>query len=124
VLDISPEKLLVIMAIALAVLGPEGIPRVARALAKARATIGRLTADVPPDTVQILTNPRGALVDAMSGPRHAVNQAVAEPRSALAEAIAGFTLTGTAPAATTAPVTDGGPDAGGIAPAPDDPGLN
>ena len=76
VLDISPEKLLVVITIALAVLGPEGIPRVARGLAKARTEIRRLTADVPPDALQVLTNPRGALLDAVSGPRQAVSEAV------------------------------------------------
>ena len=91
-LDISPEKLLVVIAIALAVLGPEGIPRVARGLAKARAEIRRLTADVPPDAMQVLTNPRGALLDAVSGPRQAVTEAVSQPRLALADAIADFKL--------------------------------
>ena len=91
-LDISPEKLLVVIAIALAVLGPEGIPRVARGLAKARTEIRRLTADVPPDAMQVLTNPRGALLDAVSGPRQAVSEAVSQPRLALADAIADFKL--------------------------------
>ena len=98
-LDISPEKLLVIMAIALAVIGPEGIPRVARGLAKARAEIRRLTADVPPDALQALTNPRGALLDAVSGPRQAVTGAVSQPRLAVADAMAAFKLAGAAPAA-------------------------
>ena len=98
-LDISPEKLLVVMTVALAVLGPQGVPRLARGLGKARAEIRRLTADVPPEALQAITNPRGALLDAVSGPRHAVTQALAEPRLALADAIADFKLTGAAPSA-------------------------
>ena len=135
-LDISPEKLLVVMAIALAVLGPEGIPRLARGVGKARAGIRRLTADMPPEALHVVTNPRAALLDAVSGPRQAVSQAAAEPRSALADAIAAFSLTGTTPAskpstATPAPddrmadgdVADAGPQAVLVV-APDDPTLN
>ena len=132
-LDISPEKLLVIMAIALAVIGPEGIPRVARGLAKARAEIRRLTADVPPDALQALTNPRGALLDAVSGPRQAVTGAVSQPRRAVADAMAAFKLAGAAPAAD--PSVTGPPMINHRAPAakgqptfvdvlPDDPGHN
>jgi Sec-independent protein translocase protein TatA len=110
VLDLSPEKLLVIMAVALAVIGPEGLPRMARGLARARAEIRRLTADVPPDALQALANPRGALLDAVSGPRQAINGAVSQPRLALADAIADFKLAGAAPAADRSaadpPVTD------------------
>jgi hypothetical protein len=122
VLDISPEKLLVVMAIALAVLGPEGIPRLARGLAKARTEIRRLTADVPPDALQVLTNPRGALLDAVSGPRQAVSEAVSQPRLALADAIADFKLAGAAPAVEPS-VTDP-PAAAPVAALPDDPGSN
>lgn len=132
-LDLSPEKLLVIMAVALAVIGPEGLPRMARGLARARAEIRRLTADVPPDALQALANPRGALLDAVSGPRQAINGAVSQPRLALADAIADFKLAGAAPAAdrSTAdpPVTDppAPAEAGNSAFAvalPDDPGSN
>ena len=132
-LDISPEKLLVIMAIALAVIGPEGIPRMARGLAKARAEIRRLTADVPPDALQALTNPRGALLDAVSGPRQAVTAVVSQPRLAVADAIADFKLAGAAPAAD--PSVTGPPVPNHRAPVeesqpafvdalPDDPGNN
>jgi Sec-independent protein translocase protein TatA len=128
VLDISPEKLLVVMAIALAVVGPEGIPRLARGLAKARAEIRRLTADVSPDAMQALTNPRGALLDAVSGPRQAISEAVSLPRLALADAIADFTLSRTAPGAESAPPA--GPahpapiTAVAVAALPDDPDIN
>ena len=127
-LDISPEKLLVVVAIALAVLGPEGIPRLARGLAKARTEIRRITADVPPDAMQVLTNPRGALLDAVSGPRQAVTKAVSQPRLALADAIADFKLADATPV--TAPPPPAGPAYGVPVPAvpagalPDDPAIN
>lgn len=117
-LDIGPEKLLVLLVIALAVLGPEGIPRVAKGIGKARAEIRRIASDVPPDAMHALTNPRGALLDAVSGPRHAIAEAVDEPRLALADALADFTLRG--------PSTPGDHEAGagGASASPDDPGLN
>ena len=127
-LDISPEKLLVVIAIALAVLGPDGIPRVARGLAKARAEIRRLTADVPPDAMQVLTNPRGALLDAVSAHRQAVAEAVSQPRLALADAVADFKLADSnppsdlpRPAGPAHPVPVTGVTAGAL---PDDPGIN
>jgi Sec-independent protein translocase protein TatA len=123
VLDISPEKLLVVVAIALAVLGPEGIPRVARGLAKARVEIRRLTADVPPDALQAITNPRGALVDAVSGPRQAVTEAVSQPRLALADALADFRRASAPPAADTPPTVPGSQDPP-VGAAPDEPGFN
>jgi Sec-independent protein translocase protein TatA len=123
VLDISPEKLLVVVAIALAVLGPEGIPRVARGLAKARAEIRRLTADVPPDALHAISNPRGALLDAVSGPRQAVAEAVSRPRLALGDAIAGFKLSD-APAAVDPPPSVRGSQGPPVGVAPDEPGFN
>lgn len=123
-LDISPEKLMVVLAVAMAVLGPQGIPKVARGLGRARAEIRRLTADVPPDTLNALTNPRGALIDAVSDPREMVEKAVNEPRLALADAIADFKLAAAAPvrAPTGAPTSAPGPDS--PADVPDDPTFN
>jgi Sec-independent protein translocase protein TatA len=134
-LDISPEKLLVVVVVALAVLGPEGVPRLARGLGKARAEIRRLTADVPPDALQAITNPRGALLDAVAGPRQAAAQAVAEPRLALADAIAAFKFAGSTPtgeplatpvpAAAEPPTAPAGVDGPAVgAAAPEDPGFN
>jgi hypothetical protein len=123
-LDLSPEKLMVVLAVAMAVLGPQGIPKVARGLGRARAEIRRLTADVPPDTLNALTNPRGALLDAVSGPREMVAEAVSAPRLALADAIADFKLAGAAPARepTSAAVPTAERDS--AVDAPDDPALN
>jgi Sec-independent protein translocase protein TatA len=102
VFDISPEKLLFLLIIALTVLGPERIPHVARSLGKARSEIRRLTSGVHPDAMQALRNPRGALLDAVTEPRRAVAEALSEPRLALADAIADFKLAGT----TAAPILE------------------
>jgi Sec-independent protein translocase protein TatA len=123
-LDLSPEKLMVVLAVAMAVLGPQGIPKVARGLGRARAEIRRLTADVPPDTLNALTNPRAALLDAVTGPREMVAEAVTAPRLALADALADFKLAGAAPAreATSVAAPASGPDS--PVEVPDDPALN
>ena len=116
--DIGPEKLLVVMTIALAVLGPERIPQVARGLGKARSEIRRLTSGVHPDALNALRNPRGALLDAVAEPRSAITQAAAQPRLALADAIADFNFA----AAPAAPSGSGSAVAGNAA--PDDPAFN
>jgi Sec-independent protein translocase protein TatA len=123
-LDLSPEKLMVVLAVAMAVLGPQSIPKVARGLGRARAEIRRLTAEVPPDALNALTNPRGALLDAVSGPRQMVAETVSDPRLALADAIADFRLAGGAPtrAPTGAGTAAAGPDSG--VDVPDDPAFN
>ncbi|MGH9056774.1 MAG: twin-arginine translocase TatA/TatE family subunit [Acidimicrobiales bacterium] len=123
-LDLSPEKLLVVVVVALAVLGPQGITRAARGLGRARAELRRLTADVHPDTLNALTNPRAALLDAVSGPREMVAEAVSEPRLALADAIAEFKLAGTAPARSPNPATLPAPRPDSVNAAPDDPAFN
>jgi mttA/Hcf106 family len=99
---------MVVLAVAMAVLGPQGIPKVARELGRARAEIRRLTADVPPDTLNALTNPRAVLLDAVSGPREMVAEAVSAPRLALAD----FKSAGAPPlrASTTAATTAAGLD--------------
>lgn len=122
-LDISPEKLVVVLAVAMAVLGPQGIPKVARGLGRARAEIRRLTADVPPDALNALTNPRGALLHAVSGPREMIAETVSAPRLALADAIADFKLAGVAPARTPADAAVAArPDS--PVEVPDDPAFN
>lgn len=123
--DISPEKLLFLLLIALTVLGPERIPQVARSLGKARSEIRRLTSGVDPDAMQALRNPRGALLDVVTEPRRAVAEAISEPRLALADAIADFKLAG----ATAAPTAEESPmplaDEALVLPvAPTDPSLN
>lgn len=122
--DISPEKFLLVMTIALAVLGPERIPQVARALGKARTEIRRLTSEVHPDALQVLSNPRGALLNAVAEPTQIISDAVAQPRLAVTDAIADLQF----PRPPTAgPIDDSVPAASADTTpntTPDDPGLN
>jgi Sec-independent protein translocase protein TatA len=124
VFDIGPEKLLFVITIALAVLGPERIPHVARSLGKARSEIRRLTSGMHPDALHALSNPREALLNAVAEPRRAITEAATVPRLALADAIADFQFAGS-PAAPSP--QDAEPVAAfaisGIA-APDDPTFN
>lgn len=83
-LDISPEKLLVLAAVAMLVLGPDRLPGLARQAARLRADLRRLTADVDPQTLQAIRDPRAALrqvvdpIHAATEPlRAVVDQAVA-----------------------------------------------
>ena len=123
--DIGPEKLLVVMTIALAVLGPDRIPQVARGLGKARTEIRRLTSGIHPDALKAISNPRGALLDAVAEPRSAITQAIAQPRLALADAIADFKFT---PASTAqSPILGSDAPTGSFVSgpaAPDDPAFN
>ncbi len=123
--DIGPEKLLVVMTIALAVLGPERIPQVARGLGRARAEIRRLTSEVHPDALNALRNPRGALLDAVAEPRSAITEAVAQPRLALADAIADFKFK--PPPTAPSSVPNGAPATASVLAgnaSPDDPAFN
>ena len=130
--DIGPEKLLFVLAIALAVLGPERIPHVARGLGKFRAEIRRLTSDIHPDALEALSNPRGALLRAvaeparaLAEPTRAVSEAVTQQRLALVDAVSDFrrSVVPTGPS----PAHDSGPPSGyqgAPAPTPDDPAFN
>jgi Sec-independent protein translocase protein TatA len=72
VLDISPDKVLVVLVIALSVLGPSRLLEVARGLGRARAQLHRLTNGLPPQTAKIMRDPRGALIDALAEPRQVI----------------------------------------------------
>lgn len=87
-LDITPEKLLMVTVIGFLVLGPERVPQVARMLGKARSQIRQLTSLVPSEALQTIQQPRQAVMDAIAEPRRVVNDIVAEPRSAAATALA------------------------------------
>jgi Sec-independent protein translocase protein TatA len=62
--DLSPEKLIVVAAIAMTVLGPQRIPQVVRSLLRVSGEIGRLTAGARADLDAVLQAPRDALADA------------------------------------------------------------
>ena len=64
--DLSPEKLVVVLVLALVILGPDRLPQVARSLARARAEVRRFTAGFEPQTLEALKNPRRALFDAIN----------------------------------------------------------
>ncbi|MCL2394563.1 MAG: twin-arginine translocase TatA/TatE family subunit [Acidimicrobiaceae bacterium] len=67
--DISPEKIVIVLIIALVVLGPGRLSDSARALGRARAQLRAWTAALPPDTANLVRNPRGALLDVLAEPR-------------------------------------------------------
>lgn len=71
-LDLSPEKLMVLLAVGLVVLGPARLPAAARSLAHGLARARRLAAN--------LTDP---ITTAVAEPRRAVDEAVSELRSTI-----------------------------------------
>jgi sec-independent protein translocase protein TatB len=74
VLDISPEKLLVLLAVGMVVLGPNRLPAAARGLAQGLATARRLAAG--------LTDPLHA---SLAEPRRAFEETIADVKSAVAD---------------------------------------
>jgi Sec-independent protein translocase protein TatA len=73
--DISPEKLVVFLVIALVVLGPGRLSEAARALGRLRAQLRQLTSALPPETVKVIRDPRSALLDAIAEPRQTIADA-------------------------------------------------
>jgi Sec-independent protein translocase protein TatA len=67
-LDISPDKIVVFLVIAFVVLGPGRLGEAARALGRARAQLRKFSSELPPDTANLIRNPRGALLDALAEP--------------------------------------------------------
>jgi sec-independent protein translocase protein TatB len=74
VLDISPEKLLVLLAVGMVVLGPNRLPAAARGLAQGLVTARRLAAG--------LTDPLHA---SLAEPRRAFEETIADVKSAVAD---------------------------------------
>lgn len=64
--DISPDKILIVLFIALVVLGPARLTEAARGLGRARARLRQLSEGLPPDTAKLIRDPRRALFDAVS----------------------------------------------------------
>lgn len=81
--DISPEKLVVFLAIALVVLGPGRLAEAARALGRFRAQLRQLSSSLPPDTAKLIRNPQGALFDVLAEPRQAIADAAAAARQSM-----------------------------------------
>jgi Tat protein translocase TatB subunit len=112
--NIGPEKLVLLMAIALVVLGPQKLPDAAR-------TLGRMIAELR----RIAVTARGELREALSEPGDALSGAVIELRQSLRAPLnPGADLPSTvSPPTGTQPVTGGSPPTRPL-PAPDDPSLN
>jgi len=81
--DISPEKIVVFLIIALVVLGPNRLGEAARALGRARGQLRQWTNGLSPDTAKLISNPRGALLDALNEPRQAITDTAAAARESL-----------------------------------------
>lgn len=73
--DLSAEKILVILVIALVVLGPGRLAESARGLGRARAQLRKWSAALPPEGAKLIRNPRGALLGVLAEPRQAVGDA-------------------------------------------------
>lgn len=100
-LDIGADKILVVLIVALVVLGPSRIGEAARALGRARAQLGKLTSDLPPDAVKMIRNPRGALLDAVSDER----QMMADTAAAVRQTVNFTTEPSVSPMAPVNPMT-------------------
>lgn len=96
-LDLSPEKLVVLLAVGLVVLGPDKLPGAARNLAHARARVRRLGASLTDPIATHLAEPARAITEpirtgltqplegGLAQPRRAVDDALATLRSTIAD---------------------------------------
>ena len=89
-IDISPDKVLIVLVIALLVLGPSRLVEVAHGLGRARAQLRRLTSGLPPQTTKMIRDPRGALIDALVEPRQVIADAAEMSRQAMNDAAGGL----------------------------------
>lgn len=78
-LDLSPEKLMALLAVGLVVLGPHRLPAAARSLAQGLAKARRLAAT--------LTDP---LNESLAEPRQHLDRALADVRGVVYEPVAAF----------------------------------
>lgn len=88
-LDLSPEKLIVLLAVATIVLGPDKLPTAARNLAHGLARARKLAASLTDPITTTLVGPvkvgiAGPLESGMERPRQRTDDAVAELRSSIA----------------------------------------
>ena len=88
-LDISPEKLIMLLTVGLIVLGPNKLPAAARGLAHGLARARRMAASLTdPITTTVVEPFKASLAEPLPAtlvdPRQAVDRAVAELRSAIA----------------------------------------
>lgn len=71
-LDIGPDKIVVVLIFALVVLGPARLVETARALGRARARLRQFSSGLSPETARVIRDPRRALLDALAEPRRAM----------------------------------------------------
>lgn len=88
-LDLSPEKLLVLLAVGLVVLGPDKLPGAARGLAHGLTRARRLAASLTEPMTSTLAEPlKTSLTDplkaGLSEPRQLIDHALADLRSTIA----------------------------------------
>jgi sec-independent protein translocase protein TatA len=81
--DIGPEKIAVVLVVALLVLGPGRLAEAARALGRARAQLRQLSSELPPDTVKLIRDPSRAVLDVLAPTRQAIADAAAGARESV-----------------------------------------
>lgn len=82
-LDLSPEKLLVLLSVGLVVLGPHKLPEAARVVAHGVVKARRLATSLTGPIQASLAEPRRAVEETFAEARSAVADPFAEARSAV-----------------------------------------
>jgi sec-independent protein translocase protein TatB len=121
VFNIGPEKLILLLVIALIVLGPSKLPDAARTLGKAVGEFRRISGSFQAEVREALNDPKDALTSAVADVRDELS-GVHQDLSGMRRELGGFGLAegvGTPPAP-----GPSGPSATAIPPSPDDPSLN
>ncbi|MBV9659817.1 MAG: twin-arginine translocase TatA/TatE family subunit [Acidimicrobiales bacterium] len=118
-LDLSPEKLLVLLTVGLLVVGPNKLPAAARGLANGLARARRLATGLTEPGRASLGEPRQILEDALGDLRAAVSEPIREIRSSAADP-----LRREAPAETTRPLPQPLERPASVGDGPDDPSVN
>jgi Sec-independent protein translocase protein TatA len=78
--DISPDKVVVVLVIALVVLGPGRLAEAARALRRVRAQLRQLSSGLSPEAAKLIRDPRGVVLDALAEPRQVIADAAEAAR--------------------------------------------
>jgi hypothetical protein len=119
VLNLSPEKVLLVLVIALVVLGPSRLPEAARTLGRLVGNLRRLSGTLQAEVHNVISEPTDALRGSAGGlGLGEVRDALREMANPLAPPVSAASR----PAATGSPYPQPPPALG--PPAPDDPNLN
>jgi sec-independent protein translocase protein TatB len=124
VFNIGPEKLILLLVIALIVLGPTKLPDAARTLGRVVGELRRMSGNFQAEVREALNDPKDALTAAVADVRQELS-GVHQDLSGMRQELGGFGLGGSvgSPPSTPAPGTSP-PSATPIPPSPDDPSLN